>query len=115
VSADGASVLPDVAGCRSPQADADTPSAGSFEDANLLAAGEMFRIYGADADPVREQVTGEVVVIDGVPAWKLDAAVAVTVEGQRRADRWMLWVGGVDDGLAVLCAVGPDAVAWPPR
>lgn len=106
--------LPDNEHCQPPQPAESAPIRASFEDANLVAGGEMFRVYGSGADPVREQVGGEVVTIDGESAWKLDATFAVTVDGERRVDAWMLWLGTVDDDFVVLCAAGPADVTWPP-
>lgn len=114
IAGDGRAGMPDTDGCRGPQPAASVPIRGTFEEANLVAAGEMFRTYGLDADPVREQVTGDLVDVRGEPAWKLDGTYAVTVDGSRRSDTWMLWVGFDGDAFSVLCAVGPDDVAWPP-
>jgi hypothetical protein len=111
---DGRAGMPDTDRCRSPQPAASPSIRGNFEEANLVAAGEMFRTYGLDADPVREQVTGDLVDVRGEPAWKLDGTYAVTVDGSRRSDTWMLWVGFDGDAFSVLCAVGPDDVPWPP-
>jgi len=105
--------MPDNPACRAPDADAERLVAGSFEDANLIAGGEMFRVYGAEADPLREQITGEAVEIDSQPVWKLDGTYAVMVDGERRSDAWMLWVGFADDGFTVLCADGPADIDWP--
>lgn len=105
--------MPDNPACRAPDAAAERLVAGSFEDANLVAGGEMFRVYGAEADPLREQVSGEAVEVDGLPVWKLDGTFAVTVDGERRSDAWMLWVGFAEDGFVVLCADGPADIDWP--
>lgn len=113
-SAQQASGMPANDACRAPEPDSTRPVAGSFEEANLQAGGELFRIYGAAGDPVREQVTGNAVDIDGQPAWKLDGTYAVTVDGERRSDAWMLWIGFANGQLTVLCAEGPADVAWPP-
>jgi hypothetical protein len=109
----GPDAMPDHPGCQTPEP---TPvgDRGSFEDANLIAAGEMFRTYGHDPDPVREAVTGQFVTIGGIDAWKLDATIAATVDDTRRHDTWMLWIGFADGQLAVLCAQGPADVPWPP-
>jgi hypothetical protein len=114
VAGDGRAGMPDTDRCRSPRSAASASILGSFEEANLVAAGEMFRTYGLAADPVLEEVTGEPVDVGGEPAWKLDATYAVTVDGSRRSHTWMLWLGFDGDTFSVLCAVGPDDVAWPP-
>lgn len=100
--------------CRRPVPAADVSVAGTFEEANLLAAGEMFRVYGAGADPTRHRVDGDVVEVDGARVWRIDGTYEVTVDGERRRDRWTLWVGPAGDRLEVLCADGPPDVAWPP-
>ena len=81
-----------------------------FEEANLLAAGEIFRTYGTQADPVREQIVGEIVEIDGQPTWTLQATYAATIDGDRRSDDWTLWIGFADNELTILCAQGPADV-----
>lgn len=83
--------------------------AGTFEEAALIAAGEMFRVYGADADPLPLAVTGDIVDRDGQPVWRLDATYTVTIDGERRNDRWILWIGASDEApLAVLDTDGPS-------
>lgn len=103
-----------VAGCdrqtaapADPRTDEPTP-VGTFEEAALIALGEMFRTYGTAADPVPTDVTGEIVTRDGQPVWRIDGTYEVTVDGERRADHWTLWIGTTDDApLAVLSTAGP--------
>lgn len=96
----------------------DSPAAvsvgtGSFEEAAMIALGELFRVYGADAEPLPAAVRGEPTRIGTAPAWYVDGRYEVTVDGRREVHRWRLWVGNSGDGLAVLCADPPPGVSWP--
>lgn len=86
---------------------------GSFEEASLVALGELFRAY-PDGRPMPVEVTGDIVEVAGAPVWHLEGAYQVTVGGQVRTDRWVLWVGSDGAGLEVVCAIGPAGVGWPP-
>lgn len=103
-----------LAGCgdptvgESPPTPENQPVAGSFEEAALVALGELFRIHGSDADPVPIEVTGEVVTHDGQQVWRLDGTYEVTIDNQRQQQRWTLWIGPTDASpLAVLAVDGP--------
>ena len=87
----------------------------TLEEASFVTGGEAFRIYGAGGEPVRRVTTGEIVEVDGVSVWLLEAEFEVMVEDERRVDGWRMWLGFHEDELAVLCAIGPDDVPWPAR
>lgn len=106
-----------LAGCTSPSstpASAPPPIAGTFEETALISDGHMFRVYGADANPLPLAVTGDIVEHDGRQVWRHDATYKVTVDGRRRTHRWTLWVGSSHDApLAVLDAAGPSPAPLP--
>ncbi|MGH3440819.1 MAG: hypothetical protein ACRDUY_01995 [Nitriliruptorales bacterium] len=77
---------------------------GTFEEAALIALGEMFRVYGSGADPLPLEVTGEIDTHGGQPVWRVDGTYEVTVEGERRADRWTLWIGPTQDATLTVLA-----------
>lgn len=84
------------------------PVAGSFEEAALVALGELFRIYGTEAAPAPLEVSGEIDTHDGQQVWRLDGTYEVTIDNQRRQQQWTLWIGPTDDSpLAVLDTDGP--------
>jgi hypothetical protein len=104
-----------LAGCGEPAtappstSSSDQPIAGTFEEAALVALGELFRIYGTDAAPTPLEVSGEIDTHDGHEVWRLDGTYEVTVDNQRRHHRWTLWIGPTDDSpLTVLDADGPE-------
>lgn len=82
------------------------------EEASLLVAGELIRIYGLEADPVPVEVSFTRGELDGQPVWRVDALVDVTLEGERVQRRWTFWVGERDGDPAILRSEGPagDAV-----
>lgn len=77
------------------------------EEAGLLAAGRLIRIYGIEADPVPVRVLFEPATLNGVPVWKVRALIEVTIGGERVERRWTFWVGQQDERPAVLRSVGP--------
>lgn len=56
----------------------------TIEEAGFVAKGELFRIYGEDADPVIVEVTATETDIDGQPGWRLDTLVHVLVNNRTR-------------------------------
>lgn len=70
----------------------------TLEEAGFLAKGELFRIYGPDADPVIVRVAAATTTLEGRPAWRLDVVADVVVEGRVEPRRWRIWVGIDDDG-----------------
>lgn len=87
----------------------DQPIAGSFEEAATVAFGEMFRLHGPDAQPAPLDVTGEIDTHQGQRVWRIDGTYEITIDDQRRPQRWTLWIGPTDDSpLAVLDADGPE-------
>jgi hypothetical protein len=103
-----------VSGCASsatapsPTASDQQPLDATFEEAALIALGEMFQVYGADADPLPVKVTGDIDTHDGRPVWRLDGTYEITVDGERQQHAWTLWIGRADEAqLAVVEAEGP--------
>lgn len=77
------------------------------EEASLLVAGRLIKVYGLDADPVPVHVLFEPVMLDGEPVWRVRALVEVTLGGKRVERPWTVWVGQKDEQPAVLRSVGP--------
>lgn len=99
----------DTAGDPTSNSSEDQLIGGSFEEAALVALGELFRIYGTDAAPAPLEVSGEIDTHDGQQVWRLDGTYEVTIDDQRRQQQWTLWIGPTDDSpLAVLDADGPE-------
>lgn len=94
-----------------PEQSADDSARGGVvvtkEEASLLAAGELIRTYGLEADPVPVRLLFEPATLDGEPVWKVRALVEVTIAEERVERRWTIWVGLEDERPAVLRAVGP--------
>lgn len=85
------------------------PLNATFEEAALVALGHMFRTYGAQADPVPVEVTGEIETHNGQRVWRVDGTYEVTVDDARRADQWTLWIGSTtEEPLTVLSTDGPQ-------
>lgn len=80
---------------------------GTFEEASLVALGELFRIY-PDGRPMPVEVTGDTVEVEGAAVWRLEGDYEVTIDERVRAERWVLWVGSDGTDLRVLCAYGPS-------
>lgn len=80
---------------------------GTFEEASLVALGELFRIY-PDGRPMPVEVTGDTVEVEGAPAWRLEGDYEVTLDERVRAEHWVLWIGSDGADLRVLCAHGPS-------
>ena len=93
-----------AAGCATPADPASPPLDANLtaEEAGFLAKGELFRIYGAEADPVIVRMTVTVDTFAGQPAWRLDTVVEVTVDGRVEARNWRFWVGLDDSGRPVV-------------
>jgi hypothetical protein len=70
----------------------------TLEEAGFLAKGEMFRIYGPDADPVIVEVAAATAILEDRPAWRLDVLADIVVAGRVEPRRWRIWVGLGDDG-----------------
>lgn len=73
-----------------PSTSSDQLIVGSFEEAALVALGELFRIYGADAGPAPLEVSGEIDTHAGQEVWRLDGTYEVTVDNQRRQHQWTI-------------------------
>jgi hypothetical protein len=106
------SATPDEDDCRHPISGRGAVDS-TFEEASFVVGGEVFRIYGAEEEPVRRTTSGEIVEVDGVPVWLLEAEFEVGVDDRRSVDAWRMWLGFHDDDLVVLCAAGPSGVVWP--
>lgn len=98
-----------LSACTSPPVAPETPTiAGTFEEAALVAHGEMFRIYGREGEPMPVEVSGDIVTHDGRQVWRLDGTYEVTGPDGRQPARWRLWIGATDDAaLTVLKTEGP--------
>lgn len=90
------------------------PVAGTFEEAAHVALGELSRLYGPDADPLPVDVSGTLAVHNGQEVWRLDGGYEVTVDDERRVDRWILYIDRSNEAaLAVLTAEGPSPAPRP--
>ena len=92
----------------SPAPDIETPSPDfrlTSEEAGFLAKGELFEIYGSEADPVVVQIETTPSTLDGQPVWQLDTTVDLVPDGTVQQRTWRFWVGLDDQGQpAVLAA-----------
>ncbi len=77
------------------------------EEAALVVAGELVRLYGLPADPVPVRVRFTREDLGGQPVWRVDAVVEVTLDGRRVRADWTFWVGQRDGRPAVVRSAGP--------
>lgn len=81
------------------------PITGSFEEAARIAFGEIFEIYGTDAEPRPVEVTGDIATRQGESVWRIDGTYEATIDGTRREQRWRFWIGATPDApLAVVAS-----------
>ncbi len=62
----------------------------TFEEAAFVVSGELFDIYGADAEPLPIKVVGNVVADPG-PMWMIETDIDVGAGADRRIVIWRFW------------------------